>query len=1317
MNVAMLQHGASVTAAHMNELYDEADYRASLCLDNHALLYLTGENANQTRANFGLFLGPTFFFGSGNQPITGYWGTWNYQHNVFETAIAGSVNNGIVSIGYEWLQINSLPGSYFTTIGKIHSSGNTDWRMTTSLFRWSLEAHKKNYQLASGEVKKFWIYETFGSVPAYLQRKSNLDQAELMVEGFVGGLDIDAKWNRFDKFRIHNCQGGILTVRFFNLTGIAHALTVEPYGSRCVRRDLIGGAVVYTDGGRYFQKFLHGDPRFYQHTRIGGNNITNPSLIIPFINHVLGGQPMVNPLNGVTRITFARPTAILDPHVRAPLPAGTGPRDYASIFGNSQNDATLLGDCLHHKGELINVKTDLINGITSSSMTFDGYGSINQIVGVETQHVGSDLQIRLTGNSGTVYHDFLSISSNLFCTGDAGVITHPVVDGTQWFTLDRHVPSIGTFKIGQTDTPQVISYNQVGVGETLGPAVNQTIHNLRLIYQPMANVNPVLPHSDTIGNVKQRYFDQAGNTYSSFTTSAEMTCGGLCIYSTQRIPISAPFSSTVPVDIFAAREVAGLYSAVWSPFMLWQETGIHDGGGGQNPLDTISFEDGAIVIKRVAVFTGYGFPDIDHWLYTGFLTPRYTRIYTDCPQFGSPGAKIAGPHPSFKAGEQNVTGEDAKLIGPGAKSLTTRIAILSPFNTPNDYLNGTIGILRNNDVLYGATQNYNKGGYWNQGTGALAPFDTNRKRCFGNRIFYNVPTDGSDFRHLSGFPDAQGMFRFIRMELAVEHYNNMAAKVNSIVRYKPLNWIDHGVVQNGNDQVNRYRLRPNTNGIFDVIRIRPWYVNQSTAAKQIYDLGIANHTGIAQVDNAPTGSMRPVTQYACLELDDALFTVVGYTGIQVKAAADLPNWGRAQLLRRTATFSTTEPVILPVADVIVTTITNANLSALTPYNRTTGGSFATGVRDVAYRHNLSLAIGTELPYPAPVITETPGSPVRSDLASVGTYRWITIADVQAYFANLGYKFDLHTYGARYDLLQEDIVPNIRTGEVVNLGIDETFAPFGNGGVQVGGLLASWVAAPITEIPFTLPTLAFPARVVEFVGRLSGAWVAGGDRPIYENELRPDACIDATTTELRPILASIGTRGPVIDNTTYWRALDSITNAGQPLNPPFNTTQFPVQIGIQSTGPCQYYDDVTGPAPGHWIRVSRDQYNLDHSRGALTGQVLIKKITINYPLSDELRASYWDKPTNILRPTVRNLADWFLTSQTNCLPGMAQASVGIRLEMEAPLISFTGDVSGNWDTANAVGLFGTRMFPFSVNSTGSKYVTFWSDPTSAIPLTH
>ncbi|HWN95564.1 MAG TPA: hypothetical protein VNT99_11060, partial [Methylomirabilota bacterium] len=899
-------------------------------------------------------------------PISGYWGTWSYNHSLFQSAVAATAllpdpnfgSHVVQNDAQKWVRLAPIAASYFTALGQqryddVHH-GASDLH---TLLQFSLEAHRKHVTDADDEDAQYWVWECstagssdpFNALPFLLQRRLALDQAELVFEGYYGGdFTVPVEWNKYDRFRIHNLDDAALTVRFADVETpfIAHIVTVPARGSLCVRRDMSGAFPLWTTGFNYFQRFISGDPRFYQHQ--SANNLVNPSIVIPFVNRLLAGTPYL--FNGVTHHQVCAPTVLLDPQVRAPLPAA-----YDALYGDPANDGTALGDCLHHRGTIQEVNYGAAIPATAVALSFTGYAALADVVAVQAS--GDDLQIKsLLGR------DLLALSTNLFCTaaktqGDGqGVGNHivtPIIDGSAWFTLDRHMPYSGIAPVTEQITTQSVSYNAVGAGGSLGPAVDVAMEVRRLYLDPDLDAGlglpgkcRLLPHTDTVGSVKtmnglsNRLSATPGGASTFSSTEFRLTSSGAVLVTTQTIPLDAPFIAPAAGvaaafdDAYAQFRLADALAAnVLAPFSSAQR--LH-----------LSLSDDNLVVKRTIVFTGYGWPntDLDRW--TGVLTPRTTRTYSDCPTRGGANPVALG-HPDFSEGGNGelTSGEVVRYNGDGAAFVATAIKVLSPFNGPNNYLNGTIGMLTNNDVLLGALKGMSTVGYWN----------AHRTTFFQNLILARNNFDGSDSRNQVNTGLAGGMYRFWRMEMAIEHYNNLAAKVNSMERYKPLNWIDHGVIQNGSDQTMRYRLRPNTDGIFN-----------SAPPSQLKEL-------------------RPASQYCSFPFDegDENYLVAQYAGLAIRTITDLPNdfSTRRNTVARGTTldYSVTAQI---VGDVV---------------------TFVSAPR--IYRHDFTVAI-TSATAAIFATEEFPTVLLKPELHSgnIPKFLWLDLATMEAYAAERGYRF-------------------------------------------------------------------------------------------------------------------------------------------------------------------------------------------------------------------------------------------------------------------------------------------------------------------------
>ena len=1280
-DIPYLVGGEEVTAARLNTLTAEADRRASLALDNHSILYLLGENADVTRTDFAPFLGPTHIFKDGPQPISGYWGTWSYDHSVFTDAIStaseldypnagtgiGAPEGGwpVASESQKWVRLNPIAESYFTTIGKLKRDSSGDWRNTTSLLRFSLEAHKRLHTKEDGTDEEFWIEETFSAAsdtagefarPVYLQRIRQFEQAEIIFEGTgTEAFDFPHNWNKYLFLRFHNLRAGLLVVRFRKADGsIVHTLEVDPYRSKCVRRTAPEGT--YTDGYNYFQKFLTGDPRFYQHNTC--NNVANPSIIIPFVNRLLAGRTFLD--SGLSTHRICIPMVELDPHVRAPLPSG-----YDSLFAGAA-DESKLGDNLHHKGALKEIDT---GALTLESMSFNGYGTLDQIV--ETQEVGDDLQIKSRND-----RDIIAFSTNLICT-EAGAprIVHPIIDGSQWFTLDRHMPTQLSVRIVEAETEATVSYYSVTDAGGLGEVVNQTITRTTASFNaPEVDADTLRPHLDTIEGAKQRYFDQSQSAATTFSTTAQLTAGGLAILTTQTIPLTAPFAAADVGDLEGRQLSASVISPIFNYNQNPDDLAVQD-----VLLNSFSIDGQNLVIKRAVIFTDYGFPDCDNWFYTGFLTPRFTRIYSDSSHSAQPTG--AGPHPDFDEGAQNVNGEDIKLIAHRAVFKATDIQILSPREEANDYQSGDVGILPNNDVLFGATKNATTAAYW----------AANRDRLLQNRIYYSDDNDGSAFDHTQGFPDARVMYRFVRMELAVEHYNNLAAKVNSIARYKVLNWIDHGVIQNGTDQTERFRLRPNNYSVLNTVRASGWYAAMSGAEKAAYDLAMGQYAGL-----------RPADQFAA---EGAEIVVAEYAGIALRSVLDLPGWTEAiEAKQRIGTLSAVGGSV-PLTDEVVSIEDRRASSGFyqVPYSEASPVLIPPSIFERVITHRITVDVESVLANATFSETQTL---IRPDLDAVSSYAWLSIESVKDYAKSRGYKFAFVALGAGWNLEVIDagigsitpLSPNQQvrvieerfryTGCPLDVSSDQTLINSANGTLSLSG--------------------ALQGRLVEFVPSPAGAWLSFGD--LQKSEINTDSASLQVGYSVEVDYQSVNEELPprYIGSAYAQRTQDA---SGVP---PFSDP--PYTVGSTSA-PGQYFDATIN----RWVLIQPcapgfASVNTRHSIDGFFISAINQAASVAVDLSSEVRKCLWPKPTTFVPATMRNPSDYTSDIICEAPQEVKEISSGLvdsneLVEIPIPWLKFTPEFSEtSTAAATARANHGTSVLPFTVepaDGTGNR-VMLWAD---------
>lgn len=1289
--IPYLTGGESLTAAQMNALTEEASNRASLALDNHSILFLQNESGTASREDFTPYLGPVFTFGTVR--LASYWSRFAYDHSVFTSAVAaaalysGSLHTA-ANESRKWFLINPLPSSYWTTIGRIKSGGNIDWRMSPDLFRFSLEAHRRLYTKEDGSQELFWIYETFnidGSTdgsnahPTRLCRINTLTQAELVFEGVTGStFDFPYEWNRFQFFRLHKMDVGALTVRFRAADGsIAHSVTVDGYSSQCVRRDATNGypapAWIYTTGYRYFQKFLPGDPRFYQHragSSEGANNVANPSIYIPFINRLLAGRT-ANRNSGQASI-ICRPTAFLDHTERAPLPTGdsenTQLRSYGDLYG-STDGTTKLGDVLHCRGEFWEVKSKAGEENEVTRHQFTSYSNIGESLSV--QSAGGEIQIKTKDTDTTFKHELIAISTNFFCGygNSSPSEMRPVRNVDDWLTIPRSVPLVRNLKVDQSTTNIVVSYNSVTAGGGLGAVNNKTItRNTLSFVRADSSTTPGL--ANTINDAMAAYFGQQSTVNAVFfTIGIRNSSSGLVLYGVQTIPLLAPFSQGVGnlPNLDLSYYLGVMFSGnIITPCLTDYLT--HELASWRVTTQTEKGLQFSLVVTWTAPFSNNGWPDVDGlaalpYCYSGFLTARQTRSYSTAPISNSASAPVAGAHPDFIY-EELADGRDSVYIGTGLYPVSVQVP--TPLSG-NDYqYAGVAGRLNNPDVLHGALRGINQEDYWTD----------NRDRLLQNQVYVNSPNDGSDIRHFPGFSIAQGYYLFIRMEMAAEHYNNLAAKVNSITRVKPLNWEDHGVVPHPTDLDSRLRFRSNSYGIFDRIVTRSWYASLSNAEKSIYNEGIA-----------PFQSMRPATQYAATaEITDALYTTAQIMGIAIQTRAQLPQFALFSSKRQTSSIRVTGTVNVTDSAVMAQfsqgTVQNDPYTEPVPQTSppTTILTTSTWKAPVTWNHTLGLTVQTGA-VSSELLDTVTGTAARPDLESLDAYYWVTKDDVESYATAHGYQFFFASVGAKMELKEVQVtgatIPNVMPlpNVTVTENQDATNGP---------AISDPFVAFYSTRIPnptasnlsgtrsFTITQAGILTRFLSFVSGTD--WICGGT-PLIESEVNADIL----TVQSSQTNVSLG----------------------------FQNSQTVTDTGYTQTG--YRFDSATSS----YVKYTRSRLlnlSVSFSNTGFALQAFGLQLLTNL---DEFRNFHWKQAGAIAQHAATRRTPTALTGDASVFESI-EAEGGTRIEIGVQKVTEPEAFSDtSADAAKARLTFGTQVIPVTVEATGAKRVQLWADFTQSV----
>jgi len=231
---------------------------------------------------------------------------------------------------------------------------------TTLNLDWSLVAHTRliagvHYAIRQGQR---------------LQQRYSLGVAEIICEG-VGQVNL-AGADKYDCFRIHNLNRGFAVQIAFD----GHRVTVPPWSCRTVRRTGLPGAYTYRDG-TYFWPVLTGDPRLLRagigiEPRVQGADFLtcNPERSMA-ANNVANPMVALAWLSALESTDLSQSTGwAIDRSKLTDLGSA-----HRALFADPGDPHTLLGDLIHHKGDLACIKT--VSGSTSYvTIPFRGHADL-----------------------------------------------------------------------------------------------------------------------------------------------------------------------------------------------------------------------------------------------------------------------------------------------------------------------------------------------------------------------------------------------------------------------------------------------------------------------------------------------------------------------------------------------------------------------------------------------------------------------------------------------------------------------------------------------------------------------------------------------------------------------------------------------------------------------------------------------------------------------------------------------------------------------------------------------------------------------------
>lgn len=429
MAVGYIGDNVSIDASRWNTLFAELDRKLSDCFDSKSPLCLGPLPES--------LCGKVFSFAPNEESrkFSLWAGNTAYDHSVFETGLADFDLETEVGVWDAEKHIAILKrdvDAAFRTAAGVAA----DQRF----FDQSLQAHYVLIEDVPHYVLELQMREPYHRPEA----RYKYAQADLILEGGVTSLTWPTWWDKYSFFRVHNMNNSAATITFPE----GFVLTIPRWGCKCVRRK----DGVYTAGWNYLQRMLPGDPRLLEmpnnrntpYGSMGSNNVCSIVACHHWITGVtvVGGWELQHKVKALADVELLHDISSL----------------YAQQFPIQTND-TPIGDLLHHKGELIDVRTDGGGVKTERIITFNGYDSLVETM-AENDIVATanpDGTFTLTSDDEeAVKHDIWSKSTNLLSYPD-GFLGYQVLAGAD-------------LKVGFTTTN-----NSAGVaGSSVSPVLQNT---------------------------------------------------------------------------------------------------------------------------------------------------------------------------------------------------------------------------------------------------------------------------------------------------------------------------------------------------------------------------------------------------------------------------------------------------------------------------------------------------------------------------------------------------------------------------------------------------------------------------------------------------------------------------------------------------------------------------------------------------------------------------------------------------------------------------------------------------------------------------
>lgn len=794
-DIAYLRPGDLPTADHWNDFWGKFDAKVAAAMDGHCLPYAS-TTWNPDAAQNTLW-GRLFFFVGANRVYTAALGGSSYVHQPFVDAVAATAGDAAFDDTVRRVvRLQAISSTYFTSAGVPYPG---------SLLDYSLEAHTKVYN-----GKFYFVMDQGSYVPEKIYHTA---LADLMVEDWGATLLFQARWTKYNFFRINNCQNIGLTVVFQGNGGTSFSVTVPPYGSQCVRRTGVDG--VYTLGYKYFQRTLPGDFRFAiaGGSYVQGSPVVRSALannvISPFNVFQLFQGNFDGTRNGPNRMDlYSAPALIRDftiaPDALAALSQG------GKYWPTSVSDGAILGDYLYHRGIIKNFRPGA-SVPTVVDVPFNGFATAvadMAAVGV-TLGTHADGSPTLLGTG-----DLALYSSNLILNPPNAEPDVPVVGIGSAFKVYSVAPG-GTDGEFIINTPReyemfvpwtsaastaAVSYDAYPGGGSVSTTLTHTNATRAFASGARPNLNlhvktvADLKNLNLVGNPSFNAGNQETTIGKVIGKQAVMTWGGFTLQYVHKVAqLYMPVDGAV-YGYFRAGALAFDGSYMTEPSRV--QFGDYGWLGEYRPQDPITGND--------ADGRGYGY----------LYSPRGPVLYDQCVVVPA-GVCVIGTQYKHPASIDEPYGSNGKDVTIGRLSgYDPGIRILAPFgamprgprNSTNPNLAFGASVLTvspkmNLDVLYGLYRNYASPSWYN----------ANRSRLLANTLNVNDGVDGAGFMTVAR-----------RLPLGAEGFNCMALIVNQFTRALPLNFVDNAlVIVDGSVRKVGEVFGPTSTGIFSGSSIRP----------------------------------------------------------------------------------------------------------------------------------------------------------------------------------------------------------------------------------------------------------------------------------------------------------------------------------------------------------------------------------------------------------------------------------------------------------------------------------------------------------------